>query len=641
MARPSSEKRCEDATERFRTRLGLPPQEIFTPPQHLLLSLSDASSFIPRPELHPPKWSVGLLEALSGLADQVQAQQPPTHSHPTAHQQAEDEDSPMGIRVSQALIDQVDTRIKLHTRTRGRGAATVTIMPKMCHLTPEDVKVVSRDWEANVEGGSTSSAYEDTEYENQEEKVEEQIEVEGEEEESADDGLEDQYTEGEGGDGISHKDYESSEDCRNADQSADLSLPRDSGHRSVDEMPSLTPAPSPAESAAQAATQTSSRDEHIALANLTCLAPLPASLIPTSTTTAATKSVANSIAGGHSSTINDFNLYRSQQAQSSFSHILPAVSTHTPLPECPDPLTALRSHESPEHSPSATCSQPLFPNKRARLDICRSGQPTFTNQLDSNETQTGLDNNENSITNVHVVDTPAESDSSPKPVHVEDPELAKDNAELSAVRAIVQQYTCLDKSVSELQATISYQRALNADYAKTIAREREISSRASATMKFHQRRLAAAKDKIERGAVVQESLEHALDCLIKEDATDPSVIDMKKVVTAHKGTMNKIQLEIPKISCQLALMEDKFRRSREDHTTAVDRLDQGTKIAASTVARHNATVAKKRKWDHVATYLHVKADVSSRIMDGHSVAAQDLPEAPMDLAHDQQEVVPQ
>ncbi|KAH8763248.1 hypothetical protein F5883DRAFT_560205 [Diaporthe sp. PMI_573] len=242
---------------------------------------------------------------------------------------------------------------------------------------------------------------------------------------------------------------------------------------------------------------------------------------------------------------------------------------------------------------------------------------------------------------MHVVDTSSESGSSPQRLQIEDPEHIMDSQELSVVDKIAQEYMRFNKSATELEATISHQRVANAGYEKTIAREGEISSGASAMIKYHQKRLAAAKNTIERRTAIQESLEHNLDCLIKEDATDPNVDDLKKVVSAQKDTINKIKAQLPRIGNQLASTQDKWRCSQRDQTTAINRLDRGIKMVEATVAQHNTAVAQKRRWYRAATYLHVKPDESSQVMNSQSVAAEDLREARMDIAHDEQDVAPQ
>lgn len=213
-----------------------------------------------------------------------------------------------------------------------------------------------------------------------------------------------------------------------------------------------------------------------------------------------------------------------------------------------------------------------------------------------------------------------------------------DSQELSAVDTVIREYLRFDKSASELQATISDQGAANAEYEKTIAREKEISSRAGAMINYHQKRLAAAKKAIERRTALQESLEHDLDCLIKEDATDPIVDDLKKVVSTHKATTNKIKAEIPKIGNQLASLQDKLRCAQKEQTTAIDHLSRGIKMTEATVTQHNSAVAQKSRWYRAATSLHVKPD---ELADSRPVAAEDLHDSHMDLAQDEQDIAPQ
>lgn len=148
MAPRSSKDRCEDAAKRFYMRRGISPKEILTPPSHLLSLSSNAASFIPRHRLHPHIWSVGLLDALATLADQVQPL-----PDPTAEQQAE-----AVVDVSQALIDHVDMRIKRQTRTTGKGATTTTVLPKLRHLKVEDVQIVLHYYRAKADGNGISQA---------------------------------------------------------------------------------------------------------------------------------------------------------------------------------------------------------------------------------------------------------------------------------------------------------------------------------------------------------------------------------------------------------------------------------------------------------------------------------------------------
>lgn len=617
------------------------PWEIFTPPSRVASLFLNASSFRPRPDLYPPAnvgWSIGILEDLSALADQFQAQTPP------AQQEVEAADNPLlGARIAQTLIIAVDRRIKRQTRTTGKGAATVTHIPKRPYLTCKDVKDVLRDCRAKAKGKGTAHAYEgdgeDEDMEEEGEGVEEEIEVGAEDEEE--DKSEDQYTDEEG-DMMNHQDDEGSEDSTSTTHSRDPSRTQNSGHGSVDKEPSLLFSPStlPA-AAAHALPLSNSQDEHVALVNLPCEASLPPLSNTMPTATAGTKAVTNATVTGNCRTINSVGINSTRQSQSSSSHTVPATSTPRHAPDRPTPSTALHSHELAVYTPPATFPQPLsVSNKRPRLSSHGSGQNPSTDQPGSSDAQASLIDNENGLANVNVVDMSSERGSSLQHLRLEDPESVMDNEELSAVATIRRQRMRFDKTATELQAMISHQRALNAEYKRTIAQEREISSRASALIKTHQGRLAAAKDTIERRAALQEYFDHGLDRLIKEDAMDPHIDGLKKIFSLQKDYISGIRAKIPKMLHNLTSAQEKWRCSQKDQATAADHLELGTKMTGAMVATYNVMVAKKRRWDHIATCVHTRPDEPSPAVDDHSIAAEDLHEARMDLAHDEQEAAP-
>lgn len=631
MELPFSDDRCINAARRFHRRLGISPREIFTPPPELLSSSPNASSFTPRRDLYPPPnvgWSIGLLDDLSALAYDAQAQPPPPQPHSTAQQQTQAADNfLLGIRVSRALINAIDMRIKRQTRTTGKGAATATHFPEMSYLTCEDVDTVR-----------TSRAYEGDEDEDEdgqmgeeEEDVEEKIHV-GAGHEEAKDSLEDQHTDEEG-DMINDQDDEGSKDSPITRDSNDPPRNQNMGNGSVDKEPSLPSSPSsPAGAVAHAQPHTNIQDERVALVNPAS----EASLLPlnntTSTATAGAKAVTNATARGDTGTIKDIGINGTRQSQSSSCNIVPAVSTPTPVSGRPTPLTALRSHNSPGHTPPATSSQPLsVANKRPRLSSHESGHVPSADQHGSSDAQANLVGNQNGIATMHVVGMSSESGPSQQHLRLDNPDSKTDNEELFTI----------DNSATKLQARISHQRALNAEYEKTIAQEGQISSGASKLIKTHQVRLIAAENAIERRAALQETFEHALDGLIKEDAMDPIVDDLKRIVSSHKALIERIRTEIQRMENNLASTKEKWRCSQKDQATAAEHLEQGTKMTGSMVAKYNAVVTKKRRWDQMADCVHTRPDEASPAVDGHSIATEDLHKARMDkVAHDEQDAAP-
>lgn len=129
-------------------------------------------------------------------------------------------------------------------------------------------------------------------------------------------------------------------------------------------------------------------------------------------------------------------------------------------------------------------------------------------------------------------------------------------------------------------------------------------------------------------------------CLTKADDTDPNAHDVEKVVTAYKYSVNERKAEVSKMEDDLASTQEKWKCSRKDQTTAADRLVQGIKATEATVAQYNIATSKKRHWNRMAAYAQMRPDESPWVMDGHSVAAEDLHEAALILAHDLQDVAP-
>lgn len=162
--------RQDKAAKRIHERLGVWPWDIF----HRISSPDPASPVAPRPELYPPAeagWSIQTLENLSSLAERLESNRatPPSRTP----QVRADEKSALAARISEVLIDAVDTRVNKQTKTTGKGATAVTQPPKRPFLTCQDIKTVlakhSKD-EAKRQGTSRSTTQQDEEEEEDEDE---------------------------------------------------------------------------------------------------------------------------------------------------------------------------------------------------------------------------------------------------------------------------------------------------------------------------------------------------------------------------------------------------------------------------------------------------------------------------------------
>ncbi|KAK7702410.1 hypothetical protein SLS64_009702 [Diaporthe eres] len=569
------------------------------------------------PDLYPPAnigWSIGILEDLSALADQIQAQ-----TSPPQHQTKAADNPSVGAHVAQLLINAVDKRIRGKTRKTRKGVTSVTHIPKRPYLTCKDVKDVLRNCRAKAKGKGTANAYEDDEDKNmgeEEEEEEEQIRVEVE---------------------LDDEGNESPEDCGNVSQKIDLSGNENGGHGSMDQVICIPSSPSSASTDA-IMPQNNIENEHVAMVNSAYEESLPVLLNTMSTATAGANAVANVTATVDPRTISGVSIYNTQQSQSSSSRALLPDLIPKPMPGRLTPPATFRSERSPGHTPPAASSQPsFFPDNRPRLSSHSSGHLLSADQPGISDAQPNITNIENGTANMDVVDMSSESDSSTQSLALENREVFMDTEEMCTATEITRQYVRFDKSAAELRAAILRQRALNAEYTKTIAQEREICSIALPRIGSRQRKITVAKDTIERRASVQESLEHALDCLIKEDATDPNADDLKKVVSAYKDSINRIKAEVTDMEDDLAATHNKLRCSEKGELAAARRLDQGIKMLETTVTQYNTAISKKGHWHRMATYVYMRPERSSKIMNSNSIMARGLREILVNLTNDQQE----